>query len=113
MFTATLNGAIVATSISYAPLEAEYAESAAIITNTDTGVSWPADPEFPQQVRLFKTAHTGGHAHWEGYNVPAADLAAKYEIEEDDVAFFFDGKAEAEGAKRLEQHLAQCEQENV
>ena len=57
MFTATLNGAIVATSISYAPLEAEYKDSPAIITNTDTGVSWPADPELFDSILQQGTAN--------------------------------------------------------
>ena len=44
MFAAILNGVVVAKAMAYAPLEAEYADSTAVILNEDTGVSWPADP---------------------------------------------------------------------
>ena len=42
-FTATLNGGVVAEAMAYAPLEQEYAGTAAIITNTVTGVTWTVE----------------------------------------------------------------------
>jgi hypothetical protein len=51
MYIAILNGKTVAESMAYAPLEAEYKGTCALIKNTTTGVEWPADEETYEETK--------------------------------------------------------------
>lgn len=80
MFTATLDGQVLATSTGWANLEARFKGTAVIIKNEKTGVSWPADPAaFDAEAEAldleiqFDAAHASAPIRWRMPNAACPD----------------------------------------